>query len=254
MSSVHVESGAVAQLHLNRPEKLNAIDRPLAAGLRDALETLDADDAVHAAVLSGAGRAFCVGADLNAVEDADAGAHRAWVEELGGLYERLRAARKPIVAAVHGHALGAGLGLALACDAVVCADDASLGAPEVEHGLVPGFLLVYLRESAGLRVALELVLSGRRFSGAEAVALGLANEAVPMASVAKRANELAASFSTGSPSALCMTKRLFYDTLGLPHGQQVAAGRDAVLAARGTDDAREGAAAFRERRPPRRAS
>jgi enoyl-CoA hydratase/carnithine racemase len=178
MSSVHVESGAVAQLHLNRPEKLNAIDRPLAAGLRDALETLDADDAVHAAVLSGAGRAFCVGADLNAVEDADAGAHRAWVEELGGLYERLRAAR----------------------------------------------------------------------------ALGLANEAVPMASVAKRANELAASFSTGSPSALCMTKRLFYDTLGLPHGQQVAAGRDAVLAARGTDDAREGAAAFRERRPPRRAS
>jgi enoyl-CoA hydratase/carnithine racemase len=254
MSSVETERGAVAQIRLNRPEKLNAIDRPLAAGLRESLEVLDADDTVHAIVLSGAGRSFCVGADLNAVAAANAAAHRAWVDELGGLYERLRATRKPIVAAVQGHALGAGLGLALACDAVICADDASLGAPEVDHGLVAGFLLVYLRESAGLRVALELVLSGRRFSGVDAVALGLANEAVPAAGLAARADELAASFSTGSPNALRMTKRLFYDTLGLPHGQQVAAGRDAVLAARNTDDAREGAAAFRERRPPRWAS
>jgi enoyl-CoA hydratase/carnithine racemase len=173
------------------------------------------------------------------------------VDELGGLYERFRRARKPIVAAVHGYALGAGLGLALACDAVVCADDATLGAPEVDHGLVPGFLLVFMREAAGQRVALDLVLSGRRFSGEEAVTLGLANESAPDGSLEARANELAASFATGSPNALRMTKRLFYDTLGLPHPQQVAAGRDAVLAARNTDDAREGAAAFRERRPPR---
>jgi enoyl-CoA hydratase/carnithine racemase len=249
--SVQVELGTVAHIRLDRPEKLNAIDRPLSAGLRETLERLDAEDSVRAIVLSGSGRAFCVGADLNAVESADADAHRAWVDELGGLYERLRASRKPIVAAVHGYALGAGLGLALACDALVCAEDASLGAPEVEHGLVPGFLLVYLRESAGLRVALELVLSGRRFSGEEAVALGLANEAVPYARLEDRARELAESFSTGSPNALRVTKHLFYDTLGLPHAQQAAAGRDAVLAARNTDDAREGAAAFRERRPPR---
>jgi enoyl-CoA hydratase/carnithine racemase len=248
--SVQVESGTVAHVRLDRPEKLNAIDRTLAAGLRDALERLDADDAVRAIVLSGAGRAFCVGADLNAVESADARAHREWVDELGGLYERLRGARKPVVAAVHGYALGAGLGLALACDALVCAEDASLGAPEVDHGLVPGFVLVYLREAVGQRVALELILSGRRFSGEHAVALGLAHEAVPFAALEGRAEELAASFS-GSPNALRMTKRLFYDTIGLSHAQQVAAGRDAVLAARNTDDAREGAAAFRERREPR---
>ncbi|MHB1244060.1 MAG: enoyl-CoA hydratase/isomerase family protein [Gaiellaceae bacterium] len=251
MSSVQVERGPVARIRLDRPEKLNAIDRPLAAALRDALVRLDADDTVRSIVLSGSGRAFCVGADLNAVESADADAHRAWVDELGGLYERLRATRKPIVAAVHGYALGAGLGLALACDAFVCAEDASLGAPEVEHGLVAGLLLVYLRESAGLRAALELVLSGRRFSGEEAVALGLAHEAVAASTLDIRALELAASFSTAGPTALRLTKRLFYETLGLPHAQQVAAGRDAVLAARNTDDAREGAAAFRERRPPR---
>jgi enoyl-CoA hydratase/carnithine racemase len=94
------------------------------------------------------------------------------------------------------------------------------------------------------------VLSGRRFSGEHAVTIGLAHEAVPFAALEGRAQELAASFSTGSANALRMTKRLFYDTLGLAHAQQVAAGRDAVLAARNTDDAHEGAAAFRERRPP----
>ena len=251
MSRVLLELvGDVAHVRLNRPEKLNALDHALVAELSRALDGADRDDSVRAVVLGGEGRAFCVGADLDAVRGGGSGDDREWVEGMMGLYERMRSAHKPIVGAVHGYALGAGLGLAAVCDVLVSADNASFGAPEVLHGLVAGLVLVYLREVVGFRAALDLVLTGRRVDGEEAAALGLATVVAPAAQVDERAIALASRFAQASPAALRLTKQLFYETAGLSHAQQLAAGRDAVLAGRGSPDALEGAAAFKERRAP----
>ncbi|MGH2948070.1 MAG: enoyl-CoA hydratase/isomerase family protein, partial [Solirubrobacteraceae bacterium] len=216
-------------------------------GPGDALEDLAARDP-GAIVIRGRGRAFCAGADLHAVAADDSDAHAAWTARVADLHERIRAARVPVVAAVHGHALGAGLSLALACDFMLCADDAMLGLPEVEHGLVAGIATVYLRQLAGSRVALDLALSGRRITGAEAAALGIANRALPAAELEAATAELAQRLAAIHPGGQRLTKRLFYDTAGRPIGEQLASARDAVLAARRSAAAREGAAAFERRR------
>jgi enoyl-CoA hydratase len=129
------QADGVCTVTLNRPQKLNAIDQEVADALVGAL---DAASGAGAIVLRGAGRAFCAGADLHAVGSAGADAHAAWIDRIAELHERVRHTPVPVVASVHGHALGAGLSLALVCDFVICAEDAVLALPEVEHGLVAG--------------------------------------------------------------------------------------------------------------------
>ena len=245
MSAVAVErDGQVAIVTLDRPDKLNALNRAVVDGL---LEALDATRDARAVLLRGAGRAFCAGADLHAVRDDHPGGDAAWLERVADLHERLRLAPVPVVASVHGYALGAGLSLALVCDFVLCAEDAVLGLPEVEHGLVAGISMVYLRDVAGAAVARELVLSGRRVTGTEAAALGIAGRALPAGELEAAARTLAGRLAELRPDAVRLTKRLIHETAGLPLAQQLAAARTAVLVARRSREARAGAEAFAQR-------
>ncbi|HEV2921036.1 MAG TPA: enoyl-CoA hydratase/isomerase family protein, partial [Actinomycetota bacterium] len=207
MTLVRVEvAGWVATVTLDRPEALNAISTELALELAGAFEPLATDRGVRAVVLTGAGdRAFCVGADLK---------QRAGLDDHGWLAQRevfrrgfaaVRRCPLPTVAAVAGFALGGGTELALACDLVVAADDATFGLPEVRLGLVPaGGGTQLLARGVGRSAARDLVLTGRRVAADEARRLGLADRVVPRGEALAAATALAAEIAGNAPTAVRM--------------------------------------------------
>jgi len=254
VSLVRVEvAERVATVSLDRPEALNAISTELAVALADAVEPLGTDPAVRAVVLTGAGeRAFCVGADLKQRAGLD---DHGWFVQREAFRRGFAAVRRcplPTVAAVFGFALGGGTELALACDLVVAADDATFGLPEVRLGLVPaGGGTQLLARRVGRSVAKDLVLTGRRVGAAEAHRLGLADRVVPRAELPTAAKALAAEIAANAPTAVRMAKWAL--DLGADLSQEAAmevedqAWRRAVL----SDDRREGIAAWVEKRTPR---
>jgi enoyl-CoA hydratase/carnithine racemase len=245
-------AGGVATVTLHRPEALNAISTELAVALAEAVEPLATDPAVRAVVLTGAGeRAFCVGADLKQRAAFD---DHGWFVQREAFRRGFAAVRRcplPTVAAVFGFALGGGTELALACDLVVAADDATFGLPEVRLGLVPaGGGTQLLARRVGRSVARDLVLTGRRVGAAEAGRLGLADRVVPRAELAAAAAALAAEIAANAPTAVRMAKWALEvgADLSLEAAMEVEdqAWRRAVL----SDDRREGIAAWVEKRPP----
>jgi enoyl-CoA hydratase/carnithine racemase len=253
VSLVEVEvAGRVATVTLNRPEALNAISTELATALAEAVEPLATDPGVRAVVLTGAGeRAFCVGADLKQRAGLD---DHGWFVQREAFRRGFAAVRRcplPTVAAVTGFALGGGTELALACDLVVAATDATFGLPEVRLGLVPaGGGTQLLVRRVGPSVAKDLVLTGRQVDAAEAQRLGLADRVVPTAEVLAAATALAAEIAANAPTAVRMAKwalELGAD-LSLEAAMEVEdqAWRRAVL----SDDRREGIAAWVEKRDP----
>jgi enoyl-CoA hydratase/carnithine racemase len=243
----------VATVILDRPEALNAISSGLAVALAEAVEPLGTDPAVGALVLTGAGdRAFCVGADLKQRAGLD---DHGWFVQREAFRRGFAAVRRcplPTVAAVFGFALGGGAELALACDLVVAADDATFGLPEVRLGLVPaGGGTQLLVRRVGRSVAKDLVLTGRRVDAAEAHRLGLADRVVPRAEVQAAARALAAEIAGNAPTAVRLAKWAL--DLGADLAQEAAmevedqAWRRAVL----SYDRREGIAAWVEKRAPR---
>jgi enoyl-CoA hydratase/carnithine racemase len=241
--------GHVARITLRRPERLNAIDAAVNRGLVAAVERLDADPQARVAILAGEGRAFCAGADLGTVaagEGADLGDDTA---TFAGFVSMPRA--KPIVAAVHGYALAGGLELALACDVVVAAAGTQFGLPEVTRGLVAAAGgSIRLPRLVPEKRALEIILTGRRFDAAEALALGLVSRVVERSELDTAASELAAAIAANAPVAVQTSLALVRATRGLTEAdawEHSAAAWRSVLQ---TDDAREGARAFLERRDP----
>ncbi|HYN17482.1 MAG TPA: enoyl-CoA hydratase-related protein [Actinomycetes bacterium] len=237
---------------LDRPEALNAISTELAVELAGAMEPLATDPGVRAVVLTGAGeRAFCAGADLRQRAGFD---DHGWFVQREAFRRGFAAVRRcplPTIAAVFGFTLGGGAELALACDLVVAADDATFGLPEVRLGLVPaGGGTQLLARRVGRSVARDLVLTGRRVGAAEAHRLGLADRVVPRAELPAAAWALAAEIAGNAPTAVRMAKwalDLGAD-LSLEAAMEVEdqAWRRAVL----SDDRREGIAAWVEKRPP----
>jgi 2-(1,2-epoxy-1,2-dihydrophenyl)acetyl-CoA isomerase len=200
--------GPVATVELARPERLNPLDEPTRHALLTALRAADDDADVRAIVLTGAGRAFCVGQDLAAVDELT-DAHDTVARTYNPLIRALRGAGKPVVAAVNGPAVGAGMGLALACDLVVMAESASLSCAFGRMALVPDTGTAwFLTRRLGQQRAFELATSGRRIGAAEALALGLANEVVPDAELRAKAAALAAELAAGPGTAFALTKRL----------------------------------------------
>jgi enoyl-CoA hydratase len=186
--------GPVRHVRLNRPERLNAVSEELYGDLEPALLEAAADPATRAVLLSGSGRAFCAGADLKAHAERERGPaeRRAYVWAGQRVCRLLQRMPKPVVAAVHGHAIGAGAELAIAADVVVCADDAQLRLPEIGLGtFVGGGASQRLPLLVGQLRAKQLLLLGRPLTGAEAADWGLASEAVPAAELAERAAALA---------------------------------------------------------------
>ncbi|MBS0428880.1 MAG: enoyl-CoA hydratase/isomerase family protein [Proteobacteria bacterium] len=216
-------------LTLQRPEKHNALNTALTQALLDALLDADRDAACRALVLAGAGRSFCAGADTSEFaglsgDDPQAAFDRAELTtQLHAVFTQIA---KPVVAAVHGNALGGGAGLALACDLMVVSQDARLGYPELRHGIVAAVVMANLVRQLGRKAAFALVATAQPLSGLDALRLGLALEAVAEGDVLARATAIAASMAAWSPQAMAATKRLFYRVCELPFADALQAGRD----------------------------
>lgn len=246
--------GSVATIRLNRPERLNAVSLPLYEALAVALGRIDGDSATRAVVITGEGRAFCVGADLEAHgrSAGDRAARKTYVAAAQEAAKGIRSIRKPVVAAVNGHAIGAGLELALACDIGVVAEDAKLRFPEVGLGtFLGGGVTSTLVRRVGLTRAKELVLLCPMFSGTEAVAMGLLNRAVPSRDVAGVALGIARDLATKAPLPLSLAKDLLHRAGGLDMDSVLELEAEALLRCMSTADWREGILAFREKRDPR---
>ncbi|MDX1646490.1 MAG: enoyl-CoA hydratase/isomerase family protein [Longimicrobiales bacterium] len=244
----------VLELTLNRPDRLNAVNRSLYERIIEELEQVEGDVDVRAVVLTGEGRAFCAGADLKAHaqgppdEDErsryiDAAQRANWLIQTVGV---------PVVAAVNGPAVGAGLELALSADLMIVAEDARLRLPEVALGTFLGGGVAYtLAERVGVAKARELVYFGDFFTGAEAETMGLANAAVAKEDVLRTARDWARRLAARAPLSLAAAKRLIGPAASRSREEAMEEERAALHAIFGTEDWAEGIAAHREGRPPR---
>ncbi len=239
--------GGVLTLTLDRPEKRNALGAALIEALHAALDRAELDAEVRVVLLTGAGKDFCAGADLDellASAEASAEANEAAALRLGGLFSRLRALPKPVVAAVRGRALAGGAGLMTACDIVLAGAGAQVGYPEVLRGFVPAMVMTMLRRLVGEKVALDLVLTGRTLGAAEALAGGLVSRVVPEADLERESGELARALAAAPSSALALTKQLFYQLDGQSFDQGIALGARVNALARQTPEFRDAIARF----------
>lgn len=241
----------VAEIVLDRPEVRNALSTALAARLARVCAEVAADPGVRAVVLSAAGPAFCVGADLKeraAMSDAELLAQRpVFRAAFGGVL----GLPQPVIAAVHGYALGGGCELALSCDVIVADETAEFGLPEVTVGLVPGGggTQLALRRLGPGRAA-DLVLTGRRVGAAEAERLGLTDRLVPAGTAGEHARTLAERMAANSPVGVLNAKRALRLGAGLPLAAGLEAEDAAWRATAFSADRKEGIAAFTQKRKP----
>jgi enoyl-CoA hydratase/carnithine racemase len=244
-------AAGIAEITLDRPEAMNALSSAMTARLAAVCAELAADRGVRAIVLGAAGRAFCVGADLKeraAMSDADLMAQRPVFRAAFGAVLGLP---QPVIAAVHGYALGGGCELALSCDLIVADETAEFGLPETTVGLIPGSggTQLALRRLGPGRAA-DLVLTGRRIGAAEAAALGLADRLVPAGTAGQHAHELAGRIAANSPVAVLNAKRALRSGAGLPLAAGLEVEDSAWRATAFSADRKEGIAAFVEKRAP----
>jgi len=244
--------GHLAHLILNRPQVMNAIDNQLASDLLAACQALAADDATWLVILRGNGeRAFCAGADLKARRDFSADDWAFQRALLRRLFKGLRDVPQPMIAAVHGYALGGGTELAMLADFVIASDDAVFGLTEVSLGIIPGGGGTQsLPRLIGRNRAKELIFTARRISAPEAQALGLVNHVVPRDDLLGRAAALADEILKNSPYAVRQAKWSIDRGADLPFEEGLEREHEAYLRAIASDDRREGIAAFSEKRRP----
>jgi 2-(1,2-epoxy-1,2-dihydrophenyl)acetyl-CoA isomerase len=248
------DSDGVATVALNRPHALNAFNGAMKRELAAAIPAMAADNSVRCIILTGAGRGFCSGGDIKEMgADADSFAGRNRLRHtLDTVLMPLVRLEKPVIAAVHGPAVGAGLNLALAADIVLAAEDAVLSQIFVQVGLVPDSCGLYiLTRLIGLNRAKELCFTGRKISGREAAEMGLVNRALTAADLLPTARALAREIAAGPSAALAMTKSLLNISATATLAEIVEYESLAQGVAMFTDDHLEGVRAFREKRRPR---
>jgi len=243
--------GAVLTITLNRPEAYNAFTRQLHAELHAALTTEAADPDVRAVVVTGAGKAFCAGQDIREFSELPGSIGEALEQTYHPNVRAIRALEKPVIAAVNGAAAGAGLSLAVACDVRVAADGAVFVPGFVGIGLVPDSGGTwFLHRLLGFARAFEWMSSNRRLSADEALEWGLVSEVIPADQFEARVAVLAETWAALPTRAVAGTKRLFDHSYGASLEEQLALEAEAQEATTGTEDFREGVAAFLEKRPP----
>jgi len=245
--------GALLVLTLHRPDRLNAVSLPLYRALVEALRGPGEDPGVRAVVLTGAGRAFSVGADLkaHASDPLAEAARREYVALAQEANERLQALPRPVVAAVNGHAIGGGLEMALSSDFILVAEAAKLRFPEITLGtFLGGGVTRTLPARVGLARARELLYLGEFFSGGEAAEMGVADRALPADAVLPEALELAGRLARKAPRSLAHAKRLLGLAPGLERRRLLDLEAEALLDIMGTRDWQEGLDAFHEGREP----
>jgi enoyl-CoA hydratase len=240
--------GPVLLVTLDRAEVRNAIDTETAWAVSDAMDELDGDPAISLGVITGAGGTFCAGMDLKAFlagERPSAGPRG-----FAGIVER--PPDKPVIAAVEGAAVAGGFEIVLACDLVVAAENARFGLPEVRRGLVAaGGGLLRLGRRIPPAVAMQWSLSGELVSASEAARFGLVNRVVQPGTTVDAALELAATIAANGPLAVAATKRILTESRNWSAAEEFERQRQIAEPVRASQDAREGAAAFREKRTPR---
>jgi methylglutaconyl-CoA hydratase len=246
--------GPVATLTLNRPDKRNALNRPLIDALRDAFAEMADDEAVRVLVLTGSGSAFSAGADLTALRAMQAASPMENQDDstrLAELFKAIYRYPKPVIAKVNGHAIAGGCGLAAVCDFALAVESAKLGFTEVRIGFVPAIVSVFVVRTLGETAARDLLLRGRLIDAPAAAEAGLITQAVSPGDLDGAVDKLAREIATEtSGSAVRLTKGLLADLPGM--GLQEALDHAATVnaMARGTDDCQAGIEAFLNKDDP----
>jgi enoyl-CoA hydratase len=241
-------TGRVATITINRPEVRNAINYEAAEELAAILDTFDEDDEASVAVLTGAGGMFCAGMDLKAVS---AGGRRPLTDSRGAFGICARPPAKPLIAAVERFALGGGLEIALACDLIVVGSDAKLGLPEVKRGQVAAAGgVIRLPRRIPSAIAIELALTGDLLAPDRALALGLVNHVSAPGEALVDATALAVKIAANAPLAIRVAKQLITESADWPMTEAFDRQQPIVQPVRESEDAREGALAFVEKREP----
>ena len=232
---------------LNRPERRNALTLELLTELCSAVNVASQQPEQRVLILRGAGAAFCTGLDLK--EAADSKAH-ATAEMVANTLVAISQTRLVTIAAVHGAAVAGGAGIMSACDFVVAAERTKIGYPEVRRGLVAGLVMTFLRRQIGERNLRELLFSGELIDAARAKEIGLVNRVVAPEDMMSEAQKFAASVLQGAPGALAQTKRLVEELWWHSVKGDVDVALKYHMQARESEEAREGIAAFNEKRRP----
>ena len=253
-SRLRVErDGALARVTLARPEVRNAFDDILIAELAAAFSELDADAAARVVILAGDGPSFCAGADVHWMRKAggfSAAENEADALRMARMLRGIDACGKPVVALVHGAAIGGGVGLVAAADIAIAAEGTVFSLAEVKLGILPSVISPYVLRAIGPRAARDLFLTGDRFDAAEAFRIGLVHAVVPASELAAAGAKKVASLLTSGPQAMGAAKRLIEQVAGRSPEEAIPLTVRTIAERRASEEAKEGLTAFLEKRPP----
>lgn len=250
---IYRKDDGIAEIRLNRPHRMNAVIEQLYMDVLEALDDAEADTAIRVLILTGEGRAFCVGADLKEHEKGRRSeAERRCYLELGNdTCKRIRRLKKPVIAAVNGYAIGGGLELALSADFILIKESAEIGLPEVSLGTYVGGGVTYLLPRlVGLAKARELIFLGQRIDGREALAIGLATRAFPDGTFADDVHDFAEALKRQAPLPMTLAKEHLNIESVRTYDMSLDSELEGILACMATRDWREGVEAFAEKRAP----
>ncbi|MEE8470573.1 MAG: enoyl-CoA hydratase-related protein [Dehalococcoidia bacterium] len=244
----------VGRITLSREDKRNAISPTMMNELLDAFKKFDDDSDVLTVVLTGAGsKAFCAGADLGESIAAGASFLDRYEEQrkFAELFKIIKGLRKPLVGRINGHAMGGGLGLAVACDIVIAADDCRFGTPEINVGLFPYVIMAtLLRVTTAPKRLLEMMLTGERLDAQGALQLGLVNHVVPRDQLDAKVDEIVTKMVTKSPATLRLGRRAFYTMRDMEYEKALEYLSSMLAINTAAEDVAEGIASFMEKREP----
>jgi enoyl-CoA hydratase len=242
--------GRVGLIRLNRPQALNALNAQLNDELGQAVAAFDADAGIGCILITGSDKAFAAGADIK--EMASKSAVEVFMGDFAGNWDAVARARKPVVAAVAGFALGGGCELAMQCDLIIAADTAKFGQPEIKLGIIPGIAGTQrLPRALGKAKAMDLILTGRMMDAAEAERAGLVARVVPAESLMEEAHKVAETIASMSLPALLAAKEAVNRAYEAPLAEGARFERRIFATLFATADQKEGMAAFIEKRPPK---
>ncbi|WP_320041896.1 enoyl-CoA hydratase-related protein [uncultured Desulfobacter sp.] len=242
--------GYVATVTLNRAKAMNTFSSQMAQELYDALNRFDIAPDVRVILIKGAGRAFCAGIDVNELKGKTTNQYREWIEKMEAPLVLISKMNTPVIAQVHGAAAANGMGLVAASDLAIAADNVKMGLTAINVGLNCVGPVIPVARCVGQKKALELLLYGELIKADQALALGLINRIVPKDELDEAALAWARDLAKKSPMAVKIAKSAFYASRDMPYEAQFAYMNEAFARLCDTNDAKEGVAAFFEKRPP----
>ncbi len=245
--------GSVARVALNRPDVRNAFDDGLIAELDAAFRELGEDDTVRAILLSGEGKVFCAGADVNWMRSSvemSARENRKDTLKLAGMLRTIDENRHPVIGVVHGAVLGGACGLVAACDVVVAAEGTRFGFTEVRLGIVPAAISTFVLPKIGERYARRYFLTGEIFAAIDAKQIGLVHEVVPVGELGATAHSLCSAITGNGPCAVTEAKALVREMKGREREDAISFTADLIARVRTSPEGQEGLRAFLEKRKP----